>query len=102
MLLYVFFLISIFVRWIPYPNEVLLAEKEAENKEGAEGETEEAEEEPTDATLAFWLKLEILMFCANILANMVFLLLRSCSRSRIELAAKEADKHESEDAVERQ
>ena len=65
-------------------------------------EEEEEEETPSDLAVAFWLKLEVLMFCANILANIVFLLLRSCSRSRIELAAKEEDKHESEDAVERQ
>ena len=106
MLLYVFFLISIFVEWIPYPNVVLPKdgdEKDAEPEEGKEVEVEEEEEEgPGDLALAFWLKLEVLVFSANIIANMIFLLLRSCSRSRIELAAKEEEKHESEDALEKQ
>ena len=55
-----------------------------------------------DAYLTFWLKLEVLMFCANIIANVVFLLLRSCSRNRIELTLNEDEAQESEDAVEKQ
>ena len=102
-LLYVFFLITIFVEWIPYPNEVEKPVDKLEEGEVPEPVEEEEEEvTPSDLALAFWLKLEVMMFCANIISNIVFLMLRSCSRNRIELAEKEEERHESEDAVEKQ
>ena len=87
MLLYVFFIIYICVDWI-FPNKY---EKEidTEVEEGAESTVVEEEVivEPSleRKRLVFWLQIEVLVFFANIISNMIYLLLRSCSRKRINI-----------------
>ena len=81
MLGYVVFLVHICVTQI-FPN------KEAEEV-GEEGGTE-MEVEPKQSAQAikwtFWMQIEVLIFCANIISNMLFILFRSFSRSKIHIA----------------
>ena len=90
MLFHVIVLIYICVEWI-FPNPVL---EEPEVSESVPIATEVvdsveiasvAEESLERKNLIFWLQIEVLMFCGNIIANIIFIFLRSCSRSRIRL-----------------
>ena len=85
MLFKVLILIYVCVNWV-FPDAVEDA-VEAEAEGDVEGEDQSATELRSEQTgLLFWLQIEVLMFCANIASNMVFLLFRSCSRRRLDLA----------------
>ena len=101
MLLYAFSLILIFTDFIPYPNEVTETEEEVE-EDTSSSVTPSTNEVVPDANLVFWLKFEVLIFGANLLSNIVFLMFRGCCINRIELSEKSNIKYASRDAIDKQ
>ena len=85
MLFYVYSLIMVFTEFIPYPNEDTGTNFEGREHTSAT-DLPDSDKEIPDANLVFWLKFEVLVFCANILSNVIFLLFRSCSINRIRLS----------------
>ena len=87
MLFYVLFIIYICVEWI-FPNKVELETKPEDEQDADEPEEEEdifVELSQEQKGLIFWLQIEVLIFFANIISNMIYLLCRSCSRNRINI-----------------
>ena len=91
MIFEVLILMYVCVRWA-YPDGVeQAAGAEASTSTSAETPSDNPDEEAVDEvqiehpSLRFWLELEVLMFCANVASNILFLALRSCSRRRLDL-----------------
>ena len=80
--------IYICMYWV-FPDEEVLddkAVKGGEEVEAVEGETSQEDQTRMGedwTKFLFWLQIEVLMFGANLLSNIVFLFVRSCSQSRI-------------------
>ena len=64
--------------------------------------SDEDEEVAEDVNLTFWLKFEVLVYCANLVANVVFLLIRGCGVNRIEFPDKSFMRQASNDGIEKQ
>ena len=92
------------MEWI-FPNPEVAVEEELEDEiaeeviatdtNGVEGNLAGNDSK----NLTFWLQIEVLMFVANIISNMIYLFLRSCSRNRI-LFKMNGEKTNIEDADE--
>ena len=103
MLFEVIVLICICVKWVfPDPIEVTvdvnISTDEVQDNPDTQTDEEVTIEHPS---LRFWLQLEVLVFCANIVSNIIFLAFRSCSHRRLDLTPS-SDKGHSSDLLEQQ